>query len=83
MAVVVILVNSPGLSAGSSSMVAVHFANLGVQAKDCEWTFTAGVNQMLVPGSYASICSLGALAPDARTPVRVGTATRTPIATYV
>ena len=53
-------------TACSSSLVATHLASRSLAAGDALAALAAGVNAMTLPITTATICGLGALAPDGR-----------------
>ncbi len=57
----------PALSidtACSSSLVATHYACLSLEAGECQFAIVGGVNVMLSPDFFVTLCKAGMLAPD-------------------
>ena len=53
-------------TACSSSLVAIHSAHTELLKGDSSVSLASGVNTMLLPVTTSSICTMGALSPDAR-----------------
>ncbi len=53
-------------TACSSSLVALHMACTALDSGDCETALAGGVNLMLQPGTFISMCKGGFLAKDGR-----------------
>ena len=62
-------VRGPSIDLGtacSSSLVSLHLATQALRTRECSTAIAAGVQLMLSPRPYVSMCQLRALAPDGR-----------------
>ncbi len=53
-------------TACSSSLVSVHYACESLKSNQCDLALAGGVNMMLLPETFSSLCLMGALEKDGR-----------------